>query len=178
MNRKKFFFSEAAGVAVVYLAATLLHFIVPLCGKTALTILFGAVNESVWEHVKIFAAGYVLWAALELLWCKVPFRQFFVAKVFSLYLLSGLIIGFFYLYTAFTGKSIPAADIIVSLVFVAAAQVLSYRLTVGEVDIRRFFHEAAMLLMLYFLMFFSFTIFPPACSLFQDPVSSGYGINT
>lgn len=176
MKGKLFLWSELIGAPVIYCIATLLHFVYALSGGTALSILFGSVNESVWEHVKIFAAGYVLWAALELLWNKLPFRKFLVAKVFSLYLLSVMMIGFHYLYTLIAGRNIFWIDIISSLVFVCGAQALSFRLTVTSKDTARFFHEAAMLLMLYFLMFFSFTIFPPKTDLFRDPVSGGYGI--
>ena len=176
MNKRVFFWSEAAGVAVIYLIATLLHFVYPLSGGTALSILFGSVNESVWEHVKIFAAGYTAYAALELLWTKAPFRKFLVAKVCGLYLLSGSLIGFFYLYTSLIGRNIPVLDILSSLVFVALAQWCSYRLTLTQKDTKRCFHEAAMLLMLFFLSFFSFTVFPPRCPLFRDPVTGGYGI--
>lgn len=176
MKKDLFFWSEIIGVPAIYCIATLLHFVYYLSGGTALSILFGAVNESVWEHVKIFAAGYTAYAALELLWTKASFKKFLVAKVCALYVLSGLIIGFFYLYTAFTGRNILIADILSSLLFVCIAQMVSYRLTLTKKDTKRYFHEAAMLLMLYFLMFFSFTIFPPQCGLFQDPVTGGYGI--
>ncbi|MBQ3418419.1 MAG: hypothetical protein IJH32_11400 [Ruminococcus sp.] len=175
MNQKYFFWSELIGAAVIYGIATLLHFVYPLSGG-ALSILFGSVNESVWEHVKIFAAGYTAWAILELLWNKAPFKKFLVAKVFALYLLSLMMIVFYYLYTLILGKNAVWIDILSSLLFVCLAQVFSYRLTVTEKDTKRYFHEAAMLLMLYFLMFFSFTIFPPKMPLFRDPVSGGYGI--
>lgn len=177
MNNKVFLRSEIIGAPVIFLIATLLHFVYPL-GGGALSILFGAVNESVWEHVKIFAAGYTAWAILELLWNRLPFKKFLVAKVFSLYLLSLTIIGFHYLYTLIAGRSVLSVDIVSSFVFVCAAQGCSYVLTVTEKDTERFFHEAAMLLMLFFLMFFSFTIFPPKTNLFLDPVTKGYGIET
>jgi hypothetical protein len=176
MKKDLFFWSEIIGIPAIYCIATLLHFVYDLSGGAALSILFGAVNESVWEHIKIFAAGYTAYAALELLWTKAPFKKFLVAKVCALYLLSGLIIGFFYLYTAVFGRDIPLADILSSLVFVSVAQIVSYRLTLTEKNTKRYFHEAAMLLMLYFLMFFSFTIFPPKTELFRDPVSGGFGI--
>ena len=175
MNQKCFFWSELIGAAVIYGIATLLHFVYPLSGG-ALSILFGSVNESVWEHVKIFAAGYTAWAVLELLWIKAPFKKYFVAKVFSLYLMSLMMIVFYYVYPQIFGESIVWVDILSSLVFVCLAQVFSYRLTLTEKDTKGYFHEAAMLLMLYFLMFVSFTIFPPKMPLFRDPVSGGYGI--
>lgn len=176
MNKNRFFWSELIGAPAVFCFATLLHFVYPLSGGGALAILFGSVNESVWEHVKIFAAGYTAWAVLELLWNKLPFKKFLFAKVVSLYLLSLMIIGSHYLFALLLGKSVFWVDILSSFLFVCLAQVFSYRLTLTEKDTKRYFHEAAMLLMLFFLMFFSFTIFPPRTPLFRDPVSGAYGI--
>jgi hypothetical protein len=33
-----------------------------------------------------------------------------------------------------------------------------------------------MLLMLYYVMFFSFTVFPPRSWLFRDPLTGGFGV--
>lgn len=176
MNQKRFLWSEVIGAPVICSAAFLLHAVYPLSGGSALSILFGAVNESVWEHIKIFAAGYTAWATLELLWNKLPFKKFLVAKVASLYLLSLLTAGACGLFSLFFGRCVHMIDILLACILVCGAQITSFLLTITQRDTGRFFHEAVMLLMLYFLSFFSFTIFPPRMSLFWDPVSQGYGI--
>ncbi len=176
MSKKTFAILEIIGVVVIYLTAVFLHFVFDLTNGSVLSILFGAVNESVWEHVKIFAAGYTFWAIFEILWLKPPFKKFVVAKTFSLYFLSLSIIVFFYTYTFFTKQAYLIADIIASVVFVILSQYISYRLTVSENNIKDYFSVACMLLMTYFLMFFSFTMFPPKIDLFKDPVTGMYGI--
>ena len=176
MNKKTFAIFEIIGIFVIYLCAVFLHFVFDLTNGSVLSILFGAVNESVWEHVKIFAVGYVLWAIFEILLLKPPFKKFVVAKTFSLYFLSLSIIVFFYTYTFFTKQAYLIADIIASVVFVILSQYISYRLTVSENNIKDYFCVACMLLMTYFLMFFSFTMFPPKNDLFRDPVTNMYGI--
>ena len=176
MDQKRFGYSEAIGCVVIYLMASVLHFVYPLSGGATLAIIFGAVNESVWEHVKIFSTAYIGWALIQLLWLRVPFRRYVVAKCAGLYLLSGGIVGFFYLYTAFTGRAILIVDLIASAITVCLAQFCSYRLTVCEQDTRELFAPALMLLMLYYLMFFSFTVFPPRLGMFRDPITGGYGI--
>ncbi len=176
MNKKTFMILSIVGVVVIYLVAVFLHFVFDLTNGCALAVLFGAVNESVWEHVKIFAAGFVLWAIIELLWVRPPFCKFVVAKTLSLYLLSVLIIVFFYTYNLLTEGPILILDIIASFVFVAVSQYISYKLTTSKYKIEDYFSVAVMLLMMFFVMFFSFTIFPPKTDLFKDPVTNTYGI--
>lgn len=178
VNKKRIAISEAVGCAVIYLAAVYLHFAYPLSGGSALGILFGAVNESVWEHAKIFSAAYIGWSLLQLSWLRVRFRQYVTAKCIGLYVLMGLIIGGFYAYTAVTGKNIPCVDILSSAVSVVLVQAMTFFLETGDNRLSEYFAPAVMLLMLYYLMFFSFTIFPPKIGLFRDPVSGGYGIGT
>ena len=174
--KKKLFISESVGAAAIFSAATLLHFVYALSDGATLAIIFGAVNESVWEHVKIFTISYCGYAILQLLWIKPPFRRYIAAKCAGLYFLGGGMIGFFYLYTSITGRSVAAVDVISSAVLVIAAQMLSYSLTVGRFDIGELYHPALMLIMLYYLMFFSFTVFPPKTELFRDHLTGGYGI--
>ncbi|MBQ8538490.1 MAG: hypothetical protein IJ433_02440 [Ruminococcus sp.] len=176
MNERKFKILEAVGVIVIYLIATLLHFVYNLSGGSTLSILFGAVNESVWEHVKIFAVGYVVWSLIELLWVKPPFKKFVTAKTVSLYFLSLSIIVFFYTYNLFTEEPILIVDLISSFIFVALSQFISFKLTASDNEIADYFPVAILLLMTYFVMFFSFTVFPPKVDLFKDPVTGMYGI--
>ena len=176
MNERKFKILEAVGVIVIYLIATLLHFVYDLSGGSTLSILFGAVNESVWEHVKIFAVGYVVWSLIELLWVKPPFKKFVTAKTISLYFLSLSIIVFFYTYNLFTEEPILIVDLISSFIFVALSQFISFKLTASDNEIADYFPVAILLLMTYFVMFFSFTVFPPKVDLFKDPVTGMYGI--
>lgn len=176
MAEKKIRDSELVGIVVVYSMAVLLHFVYPLSGNSTLSILFGAVNESVWEHVKIFAAAYVTYAVIQLMWVRVPFRRYVAAKVIGLYALSLGIITFYYLYTAIVGESVAAVNVLSSLLFVIGAQGLSLWLTEGSKNPEPIYYPALCLLMLFFLMFFSFTIFPPRIDLFRDPVSGMFGI--
>lgn len=176
MNTKLFKRLTIIGIPVIYLIATLLHFVYDLTNGSVLSILFGAVNESVWEHVKIFAVGYVIWSIIELLWVKPPFKKFVTAKTISLYFLSLSIIVFFYGYNAILDGPFLWLDLLSSAVFVTLAQLISYKLITSENSIEDYFAVALMLLMLYFIMFFSFTVFPPKIDLFKDPVTGMYGI--
>ncbi len=176
MNTKKFKILEIVGVPIIYLIATFLHFIYDLTGGSTLSILFGAVNESVWEHIKIFAVGFTVWTIVEFLFTKPAFKKFITTKVFTLYFLSLLIPLFFYTYYIFTKEPVIWLDLLSSFVFVALTQYVSYRLITNDNRISDYFPLALMLLMLYYLMFFSFTVFPPKLELFRDYETGMFGI--
>ena len=176
MDRKSFVISEALGCIVIYSAAVFLHFVYELSGGSALGLLFGAVNESVWEHVKVFSAAYAGWALLQLMWIRAPFRRYTVSKCIGLYALMGGMIVFFYICTAVAGRSIHAVNIISSAVILITAQAISCVGTICDNKLADYFHPALMLILLYYLMFFSFTIFPPKLGLFRAP-EGGYGIS-
>lgn len=176
MNQKLYKTLEIIGFFFTYLLAVFLHFAYDLSDGSVLSILFGAVNESVWEHIKIFSVGFMLWSVITLLWARPPFCKFVVAKTLSLYFLILSIILFFYTYNLFTDGPILALDIISSIVFVALAKYLSYKLTTEDNNLKDYFAVAVMLLMMFFVMFFSFTVFPPQIDLFKDPITGTYGI--
>lgn len=167
---------EIAGVFFVFICGTLLHFLYSWTNGSGVGILFGAVNESVWEHIKIFAMPYIVWGIIELAFSIPYFRQFVVAKVLGLYLLCVLIISFFYLYTSITGTHILVVDIISVFVWVALSHLFSYKVTTCAKDFRSLFPLCLGLLFLFVVMYFCFTAAPPHIELFKDPVTGLYGI--
>ena len=164
------------GVLFVFISGTLLHFLYDWSNGSMLGVLFGSVNESVWEHIKIFAMPYIVWSVIELA-CSIPyFRQFIVAKVLGLYLLCGLITGFFYLYTMILGRHVLFIDITSVFMWIAIAHIFSYRATTSYKDLRHLFPLCLGLLFLFLAMYFSFAAVPPHIELFKDPVTGMYGI--
>lgn len=85
---------EIMGVLFTFLMGTLLHFVYTWSNGAVWSILFGAINESVWEHVKIFAMPYLLWGVFELACARPYFKMFVISKVVGLYFLAAAIILF------------------------------------------------------------------------------------
>lgn len=176
MNDKTFKRLEAVGGAVVFAIASFLHFFYDLSGGSVLGALLGSVNESIWEHLKIFSIGYMLWAVTELLWAKPPLKAFVWAKAVGLYSLCLSIACFFYIYTTLLGTSSVVLNLTSSLAFSFLAHLISYKLTLSERNKGQFFLTGTMMLFLIFIMILSFTYFPPEAKLFLDPVTQTYGI--
>lgn len=133
---------EIIGVFFTFIGGTLLHFAYEWSGGAVWSILFGAVNESVWEHVKIFAMPYLLWGVLELCCARPYFKMFVIAKVAGVYFLSAIIIAFFYLYSGIAGTSVLWVDIVSVFVWIALAHLLSYKITLSDRDLRAWFVPA------------------------------------
>lgn len=167
---------ELAGGAVVFAIASFLHFLYDITGGSVLGALLGAVNESVWEHLKIFAIAYIVWAVVELLWVHPPLKAFVFAKAVGVYALCIFIGGFFYIYTGLLGKSVLAVDLISALIFSFFSHYISCRLTLSEKNRGQFFYTGIMMLFLMFVMILCFTYYPPECDLFRDPVTGSYGV--
>lgn len=176
MNDKTFRRLEAAGGAVVFAIASFLHFFYDLSGNSVVGALLGSVNESVWEHLKIFAVAYIVWAATELLWAKPPFREFIWAKAVGVYFLCLSIGLFFYIYTTLLGRSVLLVDLMSGLVFAFLAHLISFKLVNSPKNRGQYFLTGSMMLFLIFIMILCFTFYPPKSKLFEDPVTKTYGI--
>lgn len=176
MDRKLLKKFEIAGAVFTLIAGTVLHFAYELTGGAMWTLLFASVNESVWEHVKIFTMPYFAWAVVELCVCKTYFKRFFVAKIVGLWFLGGITIGFFFLYSSLLGKNVLIIDIISIIVWIIFAYVLSYKLYMSSKPIEVWFSPALFMLVLYAAMYFSFTACPPEAAIFRDPITGRYGI--
>lgn len=176
MNSKTFKRLEIAGGAVVFAIASFLHFFYNLSGKSAVGALLGSVNESVWEHLKIFAIAYTVWAATELLWTKPSLKEFVWAKAAGVYFLCLSIASFFYIYTTLFGRSVLFIDLTSGLTFSFLAHLISYKLMNSEKNRGQFFLTGTMMFFLLFIMILCFTFYPPKTKLFEDPVTKTYGI--
>ncbi len=168
---------EIIGTLLIFLSGILLHFLYDITQKSVVGILFGCVNESIWEHSKVFALALCVWTIIELA-CSVPyFRQFIVAKVFSLYLQCTVIITGIFLYQNITEKIIPLSKVgIISFFAVVISQFTAYKFTISEKDIRELFPLALGFLFLFFIIFFCFSVVPPHMVVFKDPLTQIYGI--
>ena len=172
MQKKAVIVSEAAGAAAVSVFAVWLSKLY-FYEQSALAVLFCKVNESAWESMKVFGFAYSFYGFLELLWLRPPFKRFVAVKVISLYaLMSALLLFFFFSSGRLSGVFSAAAG----AVFVISAFTLSGYLLIKEKEAEGVFPLAAMLFMLFFLMFFSFTIFPPKLDIFYDDISGILGV--
>lgn len=174
--KRKLFRWEMAGIAIIGLAGSLLHFLFELAGEWPPVGAIAAVNESVWEHLKLAFWPAVLYGAIEYRYLPRQYTSNFgVAKAIGIILMPVLIMVLFYSYTAILEDSL-AIDITIFWVAVAAGQFVSYRLLLtrywpGWPNLAGYGLLAAL-----GVIFIVFTYYPPHLSIFQDSLTGGYGL--
>lgn len=169
MKKSLFNVLELSGIIFCMAAVSLLRNVYIVLNKSAVGILFGSVNSSVWEQMKPIIICYLLYGIFELMASKPYFRRFVCAKAFGMY--TAVLI-----YVLFSGIVPEEYSAPLTLFSLAGGFFISKMLTLWDKDISFMFPIACFMLLLIFVMYFSFSAFPPEIDLFRDKESGMYGI--
>jgi len=177
-ERRRILFFELVGIVFIIIFGSILHFTFEWANHQAVVGVFSAVNESVWEHLKLGFWPAIVFALVEFKYLKKSTNNFLFAKTIGIYLIPTVITVLFYSYTALVGESILAIDISSFIIAVIVGQLVSYRLLTGKTlpcNLDRFSLIALLLLGFAFVLF---TFYPPQLVMFQDPITGEYGIGS
>ena len=167
---------ELIGIAVISVIGSGLHFAFELSGEWAPIGIIAAVNESIFEHLKLTFWPTVIYAAVTYKLLKNATSNFIIAKTAGVYVMPAAIIVLFYAYTTITGIENFIIDIIIFIVAVALGQFTSYQiLTRKQLSQGLQWFSLAFGIILG-LIYGLFTYYPPRVPFFLDPVSGTYGI--
>ena len=112
---------QLAGFLFTSIAGTFLHFLFDLSGQNIIAALFSAVNESIWEHLKLIYYPMLLFSLVEYrVWGK-QIPNFWCVKLIGTVFGLILIPVIFYTYSGVWGKVIDLVNI--AIFFIAAAAV-------------------------------------------------------
>jgi hypothetical protein len=175
VNNRSVLVYELIGMVFIIILGSLLHFTFGWSGSQTIVGVFSAVNESVWEHLKLAFWPSLLFMLIEYPLLKKAANNFALAKTIGVYLMIAIIPAVFYSYTAITGKSIFAIDISTFVIAVTIGQLSSYRLLTYR-KLPEDFRISLVALIVLGLAFVLFTFYPPQLLIFRDPVTGGYGI--
>jgi len=167
---------ELGGIGFIVVVGTVLHFAFEWSGLWTPMAPIAAVNESVWEHLKLGFWPALVYAGLEYSRFGKSAKNFSLAKTLGIYLIPISIVVLFYLYTAILGHDLLMADILIFVVAVMVGQLVSYKLLIGSPLPERANRFAPIALTVLGILFVLFTFYPPHLPLFRDPISGGYGI--
>ncbi|MBT0158409.1 hypothetical protein G4O51_00295 [Candidatus Bathyarchaeota archaeon A05DMB-2] len=167
---------ELVGIAFIIILGSMLHFTFEWSGGQPIVGVFSAVNESVWEHLKLAYWPALLFLLVEFVPLKKTVANFFLAKIVSVYLMVLTIPVVFYSYTAVTGESILAVDIASFVIAVVIGQLASYRLLTHTRLSEKLAWISLGALVALGIAFAVFTFVPPQAPVFRDPVTGRYGI--
>ena len=168
---------QLGGFLFVCAAGTALHFLYQWSGESVAAAPFAAVNESVWEHMKLLFWPMLLWAGAERAVLGGYSRGFWPAKALGTLLGLALIPALYYTYTGALAVSVMWVDIAIFFVAAAAAFLAETRMLARDWRCRGGARASALvLLLLLSAAFVLCTFVPPRVPLFRDPVTGFYGL--
>lgn len=173
MKTKIFNIQEIVGIFAVAVAVFAMWEMYILTNGLLVTVLFCSVNGSIWEQLKPLLLCYFLYGGYELFSSKPYFRRFVVAKAFGVYTVLAVFIVLCHILPY--AQSI-VVKCIVCVVALSAGFLVSRRITLMDHDLSDMFTVACFMLLFVFVMFVSFTAYPPRLELFRDPETSMFGI--
>ena len=166
---------QLAGFLVTSVLGTFLHFLFDLTGGSLVAALFSAVNESIWEHIKLIYYPMLLVSLLEYrAWGKTV-EGFWCVKLRGMLLALVMIPDLYYTYTGALGVSADWFN--VTIFFITAAAVY-YTETKHFRENRHGLLDGRIcfaLLLVIGVLFIYFTFRTPRIPLFRDPVTGTYG---
>ncbi len=181
MNRKKklainHFIAMTLSIGVVMGA----HYVYDVC-PNLFTSLFFPVNESIWEHNKLFVLPVMLVYLIVYLLIGNKFKNYLPSAFLSLIMLPISSSVIFQIYLMIASSHHPASGIIVSVVILAAAFVYTFLKSIGKSEFSKTARVIIYVSVIVFVIIMAiFTYYPPKAHwlewLFMDHENMCYGI--
>ena len=159
---------QMGGVAFTAVLGTLLHFLYGWTGKNVGVAPFAAVNESTWEHMKLFFVPALLFAAIQSRFFR-DNKGFWWIKLLGILLGLTLIPALFYTIKGAFGVSPAWWNILLFVLATGSAYGMEGALLKRSELRWRWQWIAVVLLAVLGAAFVFFTFAPPDLPLFQDP---------
>lgn len=166
---------QTVGFLFVSVLGTLLHFLFEWTGGSLPAALISAVNESIWEHMKLLYYPMLVFALAEYrAWGKaVP--AFWCVKLAGLALGLALIPVLYYTYTGILGISADWFNITIFFLSAAATYRTETKLFQRDISCSLPAGAAFALFLLPIATFTVLTFLPPHIPFFEDPLTGTYG---
>ena len=175
MKNRKVLLLEIVGIFFIIFLGAAVHFTFALSGNNPVVGAFSAVNESVWEHLKLPFWPSIFWLLIVLYPLRKMVGNFFSAKAIGLVLMLAIIPVVFYTYTAFM-EEIFLVDISTFFIAVIVGQLVSIKLY-KQTQSSKIIEGAAIAVIIFLAaIFVVFTFSPPHLPIFMDSNTGQYGI--
>ena len=174
MNIKKIRNYQIFSIIFTFILGTLLHFTYKLSGDNQLVAIFSAINESVWEHLKLLFFPMLLTTIIGYFYFGKRLSNFLCSKTIGIVVAMMFTVIFFYTYTGILGTNIAIIDITSFFIATIIGEVTSYLLIINKSNCNN--KIAILILVIIFISFVVFTFKTPQIGIFKDPITGQYGI--
>jgi hypothetical protein len=169
-------------IVFTVIIGSLLHFTFDFFNQSLVVGLFSAVNESVWEHLKLVMMPMALLALWQGIVLKKKPNNFWLSRAKAIYLAPIIIVALFYGYTVILGKNYLVLDIAIFIIAVIVAELIAKKITRMDFHFGKKSRAVDLLskisILLAVILFAYFTFCPPQNFLFEDPTNDGYSLES
>lgn len=167
---------QIGGFIFTGIAGVLLHFLYDWTNKSIITAPFSAVNESIWEHMKLLFFPMFVFSLIEYKYVDKERENFWCVKATGI--ITGLLLIpiIYYTYTGVLGVNADWFNIIIFFIAAGAAYYLENLLFKNYAGYCKSPQTAFWSLCLIAVLFVVFTFIQPEIPLFKDPTTGKYGI--
>ena len=168
--------SSLINVFVIFALAGFWHFLYDFlpCGFIGA---ISPVNESPWEHAKLFFIPAIICYAVVYVLIGKKFPNYIFSHAVSLLIMPVFMLLLFYAYQLFFEETL-AIDIINAFLTIALGVFVAYKLTISNVKLSGtlFYMVAAAIFLAMLAIYIVFTFWPPASDMFIDRETMTSGI--
>lgn len=166
---------QVAGFIFTAVVGTFLHFLFDLTGGSVIAALVSAVNESIWEHLKLVFYPMVVFALIEYFFWGKDCKSFWCIKLIGILIGLVLIPVVYYTYTGILGVSADWFNVTIFFLVAGVVFWIETKLFQSEFTCPVGSKLAVVLICLIAVAFTVLTFVPPHIPFFQDPMTGTYG---
>lgn len=166
--RKNVIKNSIIKIIAISLVGTLLHFAYEFSGGNLFVAIFSAVNESVWEHIKIGVFAIYFVAFFEMAIVEKRERNLWISLLYKVLTLCVIIPFLYYTYKAIFGVEKMVLDIIIFFIAIIISQIIE-NIVRCKADVSAKVEDVYKYLnILVIILFAIFTFYPPKLGIFKD----------
>ncbi len=174
MDKNKIRNYQIFSVIFTFILGTFLHFAYDLLGQNIIVASFSAINESVWEHLKLLYFPMLLTLIIGYFYIGKNIPNFLCSKTVGTITSMLFTIIFFYTYSGILGKNIAIIDITSFFIATILGEYVAYKLMNNMFKCNN--KISIFVLILTGICFVTFTYSAPKLGIFKDPITEQYGI--
>lgn len=167
---------QIGGFVFTGIAGVLLHFLYDWTTQSIFVAPFSAVNESIWEHMKLLFFPMFIFALIEYKFIGKKYESFWCAALSATITGLLLISMFFYTYTGVFGVNADWFNIVIFFIAAGAAYYLENLFLKNKPNFCKSRFVAFAVLCLIAVLFAALTFVQPEIPLFRDMTTGKYGI--
>lgn len=167
---------QITGFIFTGIFGVILHFLYNWNNQSIIVAPFSAINESIWEHMKLLFFPMFVFALFEKHYIDQTTKNFWCIKLIAIVIGTILIPVFYYTINGIFGMTPDWINILIFFVTAAISYFIETQLLVHSTIKCTYPSHALFILLLITFLFIIFTFIPPHIPLFADPITNTYGI--